>query len=83
MDAITYFGGKTYLHSDYTTAAKQKNLPESVINAIQGNVREDTAPVDETTQVEPTPQVEQTPVEPTQTEPTTSEQTVTNETNNN
>jgi hypothetical protein len=57
MDATTYFGGKKYLHSDYTTAAKQKNLPESVINAIQGNV-------------EQTPQVEQTTIEQTVTNET-------------
>jgi hypothetical protein len=72
MDAITYFGGKEYLHSDYTTAAKQKNLPESVINAIQGNV--EPIPVNETAQVDPTPQVEQTPVDITMEEHTTTEE---------
>jgi hypothetical protein len=67
MDAITYFGGKKYLHSDYNTPAKQKNLPESVIKAIQGNV--ETAPV-EPTQVEPTIQVEETTAELTPVEQT-------------
>jgi hypothetical protein len=86
MDAITYFGGKKYLHSDYNNPAKQKNLPETVLKAIQGNVQEDTASVDATTSVEqttsiedstpvePTPQVEQTPVEPTQEEHTSTEE---------
>jgi hypothetical protein len=89
MDAITYFGGKKYLHSDYNTAAKQKNLPEQVIKAIQGDVQEDTASVDETTTVEQTPiepttpVEDSTPVETTTEEPTQTEQTVTNETNNN
>jgi hypothetical protein len=36
MAAITYFGGKKYKHSDYTTAAKRKNLPEQVKKAILG-----------------------------------------------
>jgi hypothetical protein len=75
MDATTYFGGKKYLHSDYNTPAKQKNLPESVLKAIQGDV--ETAPV-EPTQVE-----DSTPIEETTEEQTTVEQTVTNETNNN
>jgi apolipoprotein N-acyltransferase len=57
MDAITYFGGKEYLHSDYSTPAKQKNLPEQVIKAIQGNI-------------EQTPQVEQTTIEQTVTNET-------------
>ena len=34
MDIVTYYGDKKYKHSDYTTAAKQKNLPESVKKAI-------------------------------------------------
>jgi hypothetical protein len=77
MDAITYFGGKKYLHSDYNTPAKQKNLPESVIKAIQGNV--ETAPV-EPTQVEPTIQVEDsTSVEATTKDTTTVEPTATDE----
>jgi hypothetical protein len=89
MDAITYFGGKKYLHSDYNTLAKQKNLPESVLKAIQGDVQEDPSSVDATTSVEQTPiepttSVEDsTPVEATQVETTTVEQTVINETNNN
>jgi hypothetical protein len=78
MDTITYFGGKKYLHSDYNNPAKQKNLPETVLKAIQGDVQEDKESVDETTSVEPT-----TPVEATQVDATTVEQTVTNETNNN
>jgi hypothetical protein len=52
MDAITYFGGKKYLHSDYPNAAKQKNLPESVLKAIQGDVEQ--TPVEEPTTVEQT-----------------------------
>jgi len=32
----TYFGGQVYVHADYTTAAKQKTLPEPVKKAIQG-----------------------------------------------
>jgi hypothetical protein len=89
MDAITYFGGKKYLHSDYNTPAKQKNLPEQVIKAIQGDVQENPESVDATTSVEQTPIEPTTPVEDstgveaTQVDATPGEQTVTNETNNN
>lgn len=33
----TYYKGITYDHKDYTTAAKQKTLPEPVKKAIQGD----------------------------------------------
>lgn len=36
MDAITFFGGKSYKHDEFTTAAKRKNLPENVKKAILG-----------------------------------------------
>ena len=41
MEAETIFGGKSYLHSDYTTAAKRKNLPEEVKKAILGDKYEE------------------------------------------
>jgi hypothetical protein len=37
MNTVTYFGGQAYKHSDYTTAAKQKTLPEPVKKIIQGD----------------------------------------------
>ena len=33
---ITFFGSKEYKHSEYTTATKQKTLPEEVKIAILG-----------------------------------------------
>jgi hypothetical protein len=54
---VTQFGGKKYFHKDYTTAAKQKNLPEAVKKAIQGEKYvEPTATVQEVVepQSEPT-----------------------------
>ena len=33
---VTFFGGKEYKHSEYTTATKQKALPEEVKIAILG-----------------------------------------------
>ncbi len=36
MKTVTRFGGIKYEHSKFTTAAKQKNLPEEVKKAIQG-----------------------------------------------
>lgn len=36
-NAITFYQGKKYLHSDYQTATKQKSLPEPVKKAIQGD----------------------------------------------
>ena len=34
---VTFYGGVKYDHSLYATAAKQKNLPEPVKKAIQGD----------------------------------------------
>ena len=56
--AKTHFNGIVYNHSDYTTAAKQKNLPEQVKKAIQGDKY-----VEPTQVVEPAPE---TVAEPTQ-----------------
>jgi len=47
MEAETIFGGKSYLHSDYTTAAKRKNLPEEVKKAILGDKYEEPIVVEE------------------------------------
>jgi hypothetical protein len=48
MGVITIHGGKKYLHSDYTTAAKRKNLPEAVKKAILGKeYKEPTQVVEE------------------------------------
>ena len=33
---VTFFGGKEYKHSEYTTPTKQKALPEEVKIAILG-----------------------------------------------
>ncbi len=45
---ITFHGGKRYLHSNYTTAAKRKNLPEKVKKAILGkDYKEPTQAVEE------------------------------------
>jgi len=41
MDAITSFKGQKYLHSDYNTVAKRKNLPEEVKKAILGDKYEE------------------------------------------
>ena len=37
MRTVTEHKGKVYYHDEYTTAAKQKNLPEQVKKAIQGD----------------------------------------------
>ena len=37
MATVTGYKGVTYIHSKYTTAAKQKTLPEPVKKAIQGD----------------------------------------------
>lgn len=34
MSTVTFHGGKKYYHDEYTTAAKQKNLPEKVKDII-------------------------------------------------
>jgi hypothetical protein len=34
MDAVTFFGGIEYKHKDFTTAVKQKDLPQEVKDAI-------------------------------------------------
>ena len=34
---VTFFGGKEYKHSEYTTPTKQKVLPEEVKIAILGD----------------------------------------------
>ena len=36
-DKVTYFNGVEYLHSKFNTATKQKDLPENVKKAIQGD----------------------------------------------
>jgi len=36
METETIFNGSAYLHSQYVTAAKRKNLPEEVKKAIMG-----------------------------------------------
>lgn len=36
MKIVTRHKGVEYIHSDYTTAAKRKNLPEPVKQAIMG-----------------------------------------------
>ena len=49
---VTRFGGQVYLHSDYTTAAKRKNLPEQVKKAILG--KDYKEPIEEPIVEEPT-----------------------------
>lgn len=37
MEIVTYFNGVEYKHSEYSTKAKRKNLPENVKKAILGD----------------------------------------------
>jgi len=53
-NAITYFGGQNYVHSEYTTAAKRKNLPEKVKKAILGK---DYVEPEQVFESEPTEQI--------------------------
>ena len=59
MEAITYFGGQKYVHSDYTTSAKRKNLPEPVKKAILGkDYKEHTQVVEDSTEQSPDNDIE-------------------------
>lgn len=60
MEAVTFHGGKRYLHSEYTTAAKRKNLPENVKKAIMG--KDYVEPIEDGIVEEPIPTTTEEPI---------------------